>query len=84
MSLLAAVKYDLSDPREIEKYGNQTPDEYLEKRWIISTSAEEHIRHIKKYVKAGFNHIYFVSSSPDESNFIKFYGKEVVPYLKDN
>jgi coenzyme F420-dependent glucose-6-phosphate dehydrogenase len=80
----AGFKYDLSDPREIEEYGNQTPDEYLEKRWIISNSAEEHIRCIKKYVEAGFNHIYFVSSSPDESNFIKFYGKKVLPYLTDN
>ncbi|MEM3793009.1 MAG: LLM class flavin-dependent oxidoreductase, partial [Candidatus Bathyarchaeia archaeon] len=75
-------KYDISDPREIEEHGKLVGDEALAERWIIATTADEHIEVIEKYVKAGFNHIYFVSSSPDEKKFIKFYGEKVLPYFR--
>jgi coenzyme F420-dependent glucose-6-phosphate dehydrogenase len=75
-------KYDIYDPREIEEHGKLVGDEALAEKWIIATTADEHIEAIEKYVKAGFNHVYFVSSSPDEAKFIKFYGEKVLPYFK--
>ena len=76
-------KYDISDPREIEAHGRFVGDEAIAKRWIVGPTAEEHIRRIGEYIKAGFNHLYFVSSSPDEPKFIKFYGEKVLPYLRE-
>ncbi len=76
-------KYDISDPREIEAHGEFVGDEAIAKRWIIATTAEEHIKKIKEYVEAGFNHLYFVSSSPDERKFIKFYGEKILPYFRE-
>jgi len=75
-------KYDISDPREIETHGRFVGDEAIAKRWIVATAAEEHIKGIEKYIKDGFNHLYFVSSSPDEMEFIKFYGEKVLPHLR--
>ena len=48
------------------------------------TTAEEHIKKLEKHIKSGFNHLFFVSSSPDEPKFIKFYGQKVLPILRDN
>jgi len=76
-------KYDISDPREIEAHGKFVGDEAIAKRWIVATTAEEHIKRIEGYISAGFNHLYFVSSSPNETKFIKFYGEKVLPYLRD-
>ena len=76
-------KYDVSDPREIEANGKLVGDEAIEKAWIVATTAEEHIKRIENYIKAGFNHLYFCSSSPDELKFIKFYGEKILPYLRD-
>ncbi len=76
-------KYDVSDPREIEAHGNLVGDEAMKKVWIIATTAEEHIKAIERYIQAGFNHLYFCSSSPDEQKFIKFYGEKVLPYLRN-
>jgi len=75
-------KCDISDPREIEENGRLVGNEAIEKRWIVATTAEEHINRVENYVKAGFNHLYFVSSSPDESKFIKFYGEKVLPHFR--
>jgi coenzyme F420-dependent glucose-6-phosphate dehydrogenase len=76
-------RYDVSDPREIEANGELVGDEAIEKAWIVATTAEEHIKRIENYIEAGFNHLYFCSSSPDELKFIKFYGEKILPYLKD-
>jgi len=76
-------KYDISDPREIEEQGELVGDDAIAKRWIVATTADEHIKRVKEYVKAGFNHLYFVSLSPDESKFIKFYGEKVLPHLRE-
>jgi len=73
---------DISDPREIEAHGGFVGDEAIAKRWIVATTAEEHIKRIEKHMKDGFNHLYFVSSSPDEAEFIKFYGENVLPHLR--
>jgi len=75
-------KYDVSDPREVEEHGKFVGDEAIAKKWIVATTAEEHLRKIEQFVKAGFDHIYFVSSSPDERKFIRFYGEKVLPHLR--
>jgi len=75
-------KYDVSDPREVEAHGRFVGDEAIAKRCIVGTTAEEHIRRVKAFAEAGFNHLYFVSSSPDEPKFIRFYGEKVLPYLE--
>jgi len=76
-------KYDISDPREIEACGTLIGDEAIARKWIVGTTAEEHIKRTKEYARAGFNHLYFVSSSPDETKFIQFYGQKVLPHLRE-
>jgi coenzyme F420-dependent glucose-6-phosphate dehydrogenase len=75
-------KYDVSDPREVEEHGKFVGDEAIAKKWIVATTAEEHIKRIEQFVRAGFDHIYFVSSSPDERKFIRFYGENVLPHFR--
>jgi len=76
-------KHDISDPREIEAHGEFVGNEAIAKRWIVATTADEHVERIRAYIKAGFNHLYFVSSSPDEAKFIRFYGGKVLPHLTE-
>jgi len=75
-------KYDVSDPREIEAHGRFVGDEAIARSWIVATTADEHVKRIEEFVEAGFNHLYFVSSSPEEPKFIRFYGERVLPYLR--
>lgn len=73
----------ISDPREIESYGRLIGEEGLLTGWFISTSKDEHIKNIERYIKLGFTNIQFQSSSPDESKFIRDFGREVLPYIRD-
>jgi coenzyme F420-dependent glucose-6-phosphate dehydrogenase len=76
-------RYDISDPREIEACGRLVGDEALARRWIVAATADEHIKRIQPYIDAGFDHLCFVSSSPDERKFIRFYAERVLPNLRE-
>jgi coenzyme F420-dependent glucose-6-phosphate dehydrogenase len=76
-------KYDVSDPREIEAHGEYVGNEVLSKEFIVATTADEHIRKVKEYIKRGFNRLAIASASPDEERFIEFYGTEVLPHLSE-
>jgi len=75
-------KYPIYDPLEIEACGDRVGNEQLAKIWCISSHAEDHIKNLERFVKAGFNEIIISSTSPDEKEAIDFYGKMVLPYFK--
>ncbi len=71
------------DPRVIESVGRMISKEEIAKNWLIVTSPEEAIKKIKEYIDVGFTHVQFLSSSPDEEKFIKVFGKDVIPAIKN-
>jgi hypothetical protein len=58
-------------------------DEGLLTGWFISSSLEDHIKNIERYINLGFTNIHLQSSSTNETEFIRAFGKRVLPYLKD-
>lgn len=75
-------KYGISDPREIESYGQLVGEEQIDKAWCISPDTEAHIKFLQKHAKLGFNKIYVLSSSPNMQKTIEVYGKEVLPHVR--
>ncbi|MEM0440201.1 MAG: LLM class flavin-dependent oxidoreductase [Candidatus Caldarchaeum sp.] len=70
------------DPRELERLGQTVSREtVIQKRFII-TNEEDAIRRIEKWIKMGVNEIEFLSTSPDQREFIKFMGTKIIPYVK--
>jgi coenzyme F420-dependent glucose-6-phosphate dehydrogenase len=78
----AMLKYEIFDPREIEEFGSFVGDEQIARYRLIGTTPEEHIKHLEKYIKMGFQHLYILTSSPDEVKALRMYGKHVLPYIR--
>jgi coenzyme F420-dependent glucose-6-phosphate dehydrogenase len=74
----------VADPRELEKYDSLVKEEDMMKSWIVSSDIDEHIKKIQSYLKMGFNQVDLASLSPDDSKFIRAYGTEVLPYIKES
>jgi len=72
----------VADPRELEKHDSMVTEEEIARSWIVSSDIDEHIKKIEAYLKMGFNHVDLASLSPDDSKFIRAYGKQVIPYFK--
>jgi coenzyme F420-dependent glucose-6-phosphate dehydrogenase len=71
------------DPRQIEKEGQQVTDEELSKAYVLGSSPEDFIRPIEAAFRAGFDHVYLASLSPDEKSFIRMCGEKVLPYFSE-
>jgi len=83
-SLPAFYKYPIYDPREIESYVRWISKEQIARAWpLVGTNAEDHIKGIEKYIKAGFTDIQVCDFSPSEEKFMKLYGERVLPYLRE-
>ncbi len=80
--LPAMYKHEIYDPREVEEHGSYVGDKQVAQTRLIGTKPEDHIKHLEKYIKRGFQHIYIQSSSPDELRTIRMYAKEVLPYIR--
>jgi coenzyme F420-dependent glucose-6-phosphate dehydrogenase len=73
---------EVYDPREIEaKARSITREDVIKTRFIV-TSEEEAIRKIELYLAAGVTEVEFLSTSPDQNDFIDFFGKKVFPYFR--
>jgi coenzyme F420-dependent glucose-6-phosphate dehydrogenase len=75
-------KYGMSDPRDLQKFGEHFVDDTLNSRWFISDDPNAHVANADRLIQAGFTHLYFHSPGPNQRAFIEFYGKHVLPVLR--
>ena len=72
----------LYTPEMSEQNGGVVGSDTIRKSTCISADADEHIRHAQKYIDLGFDHLIFHSAGPDQARFIEFYGRDVLPRLR--
>jgi coenzyme F420-dependent glucose-6-phosphate dehydrogenase len=83
LALTAEQKMGVEDPREMERLAAALPLEQAASRWIVSDDPDEHIEHIRSYVDLGFTHLVFHAPGPDQERFLRLYGQEILPRLRD-
>jgi coenzyme F420-dependent glucose-6-phosphate dehydrogenase len=82
LALTPEEKVSVEDPVEMERLSAALPVERAEKRWIVSSDADEHVERIGTYVNLGFRHLVFHAPGPDQARFLKLYGEQVLPRLR--
>jgi len=83
LALPAEKKMGVEDPREMERLADELPLDQAASRWIVSDDPDEHIERIRPYVELGFTHLVFHAPGPDQSRFLKLYGEQILPRLRD-
>lgn len=70
-------------PVDIERTAEQTvPLEQVYSQWPVSTDPEVHIAAMRKLLEAGASQIYVHSPQGDLRKVIEFYGREVLPVVR--
>jgi coenzyme F420-dependent glucose-6-phosphate dehydrogenase len=82
LALTPEEKMSVEDPAEMERLADALPVERAASRWIVSTDPDEHIEKIKPYIEMGFRHLVFHAPGPDQTRFLKLYGEQVLPKLR--
>jgi coenzyme F420-dependent glucose-6-phosphate dehydrogenase len=82
LALTPEEKMSVEDPVEMERLADALPIERAASRWIVSNDPDEHIEKIKPYIEMGFRHLVFHAPGPDQVRFLKLYGEQVLPKLR--
>ena len=65
-----------------EENGKVVGAETVRQTGCISANPEEHIKFAQQYIDLGFNQLFFHSAGLDQQSFLKGYGRDVLPQLR--
>jgi coenzyme F420-dependent glucose-6-phosphate dehydrogenase len=79
----------LSDPlttelRSVEHFDQACEDltpKHIARAVHCGPDPETHLKAIRAYIEAGFDHVYIHQVGPDQSGFVQFYQREILPQL---
>ena len=75
---------DLSTPAQFDELGKNVRKEDVAKHVLIASDAGSFIDAIRGYAALGFSKIIVHNVNRKQEDFISFFGKEVLPHLKEN
>jgi coenzyme F420-dependent glucose-6-phosphate dehydrogenase len=69
-------------PKMSERNGSVVGSEIIEQKTLISADPAEHMELANRYIDMGFTHLFFHCAGPDQLEFIKSYGRDVLPKIR--
>jgi coenzyme F420-dependent glucose-6-phosphate dehydrogenase len=84
LALTPEQKAGVEDPVEMQRLADELPVERTASRFIVSTEPDEHVASIRRYLDLGFNHLVFHAPGPDQDRFLRLYGDEILPRLRES
>jgi coenzyme F420-dependent glucose-6-phosphate dehydrogenase len=81
LALPAEVKAGVDDPREMERLARAAEGD-ADKRWLVSSDPDEHLEQLRPYLELGFTHLVFHAPGNDQARFIKLYGAQILPRIR--
>ncbi|WP_040167146.1 glucose-6-phosphate dehydrogenase (coenzyme-F420) [Microbacterium gorillae] len=83
LALRPEEKQDVHDPVEMERLADALPIERAASRFIVSDDVEAHVAAIEHNLDLGFRHLVFHDPGEDQEGFLRRYGAEVLPRLRE-
>ncbi|ACZ42767.1 Luciferase-like monooxygenase [Thermobaculum terrenum ATCC BAA-798] len=74
-------KQDIRNPEDFEAMAKLVRPENFKGRVLISADLEEHREHIQHFIDLGFTEVYVHNVGRNQEQFIKEFGKKVIPNL---
>ena len=81
-ALKGELTVELRLPAHFEQATADVSEEQVANEIVCGPDASLHVRKIREFVDAGFDHVYFHQVGPDQEGFFQFYGSEVLPALQ--
>jgi G6PDH family F420-dependent oxidoreductase len=77
-ALEGSLSWDLKTPRAIEDATATARVEDVAKKVVCGPNVKRHIKAIREFADAGFDHVYVHQVGPDQEGFFSFYEREVL------
>ncbi len=79
---LKGVGSDLPTPAHFGEAAEMVTEDDVAAKVPCGPDPERHLEVIRKFVDAGFSHVYFHQVGPDQAGFFDFYDREILPALR--
>jgi coenzyme F420-dependent glucose-6-phosphate dehydrogenase len=76
------LSQELPTPAHFEQAAKLVTEEALAKKVVCGPDPKRHIEQIRKYLDAGYEHVYVHQVGPDQDGFFDFYAQQVLPKLR--
>lgn len=83
LALAPEEKTGVEDPVHMQRLADALPIERTAGRWICSSDPDEHIAKVAEYLDMGFKHLVFHAPGPDQDRFLRLYGEQILPRLRE-
>jgi coenzyme F420-dependent glucose-6-phosphate dehydrogenase len=83
LALSPEEKTGVEDPIEMQRRADALPVDRTVTRWICSSDPDEHAAKVAEYLDMGFKHLVFHAPGPDQDRFLRVYGEQILPRLRD-
>lgn len=81
VGLPGELSQELPLPRHFEQAGGMVRPEDLEGKVPCGPDPEEHLEVLRRYIDAGYDHVWVHQIGPEQDGFFDFYESEVIPKL---
>ncbi len=73
---------ELPTPSYFEQASQLVTEDEIAKQIVCGPDPQKHLAEIRKFVDAGFSHVYVHQVGPDQEGFVRFYEREILPRLE--
>jgi G6PDH family F420-dependent oxidoreductase len=77
--LKGELSVELPLPAHFEQAAETLTEEQATEHIVCGPDPDKHVESVRKYVDAGYDHVYVHQIGPDQEGFIRFYEREVLP-----
>jgi G6PDH family F420-dependent oxidoreductase len=74
---------ELPSPAHFEQLAEMVTEDAVAEAIVCGPDPERHVKAIRAFVDAGFDHVYVHQVGPDQAGCLRFYQREVLPALAD-
>jgi coenzyme F420-dependent glucose-6-phosphate dehydrogenase len=75
---------ELATPAQFEAAAKLVTEDAVASMVVCGPNAEKHLKQIRAYGDAGFDHVYIHQVGPDQEGFFRFYEREIFPKLEES
>jgi G6PDH family F420-dependent oxidoreductase len=76
------LSQELPTPAHFEQAAKLVTEEALAEQVVCGPDSKRHIEQIRKFLDAGYEHVYVHQVGPDQDGFFNFYAEQVLPKLR--
>jgi G6PDH family F420-dependent oxidoreductase len=79
-----ALMSELATPAQFEAAAKLITEDAVASTLVCGPDPEKHLKEIRSYGDAGFDHVYIHQVGPDQEGFFRFYQREIFPKLEES